>query len=190
MTKWKPRELLAIAAKRAPLAFVSGRTLPHDADNNCRTSHPNNPHCWCGGCLAQGALEGLDAAGFPSDWQKDVEACMRAHGQTVKLRPELPSDDVTALRIRLVEEEAAELVAALRRGDLVGIADNVADLVYVAVGTAAACGVRLSPVFDAVHAANMAKVGGPKRDDGKFMRPPGWQPADVAGVLARQPEGG
>jgi predicted HAD superfamily Cof-like phosphohydrolase len=34
-----------------------------------------------------------------------------------------------------------------------------------------------------VHRANLAKAGGPRRADGKLLKPPGWQPADVTAVL-------
>ncbi len=38
--------------------------------------------------------------------------------------------------------------------------------------------------WDEVHRSNMAKVGGPIRGDGKRLKPEGWTPPDVAGVLA------
>lgn len=47
-------------------------------------------------------------------------------------------------------------------------------------------GIDLGPVFEEVHRANMAKVGGPTRADGKILKPEGWTPPDVAGVLRRQ----
>jgi hypothetical protein len=46
-------------------------------------------------------------------------------------------------------------------------------------------GVSLWPAFQAVHAANMAKLGGTVIA-GKLTKPEGWQPADVATVLRRQ----
>lgn len=32
----------------------------------------------------------------------------------------------------------------------------------------------------------MAKLGGPRRADGKVMKPIGWRPPDIEGVLNRQ----
>jgi hypothetical protein len=32
----------------------------------------------------------------------------------------------------------------------------------------------------------MAKVGGPVRPDGKKLKPEGWQPPDIAGILRAQ----
>ncbi len=69
--------------------------------------------------------------------------------------------------------------------DLAGVADGLVDLMYIAQGCAQACGVDLDPVLDAVHAANMAKVGGPVVN-GKQLKPPGWTPPDVAAVLRAQ----
>lgn len=73
--------------------------------------------------------------------------------------------------------------------DRVAIAHELADLVFVALGLATRCGIDLSPVFDAVAAANLAKSGpdGPVyREDGKLLKPPGWVPADVASIIRQQ----
>ncbi|HET8589464.1 MAG TPA: nucleoside triphosphate pyrophosphohydrolase family protein, partial [Nakamurella sp.] len=47
------------------------------------------------------------------------------------------------LRQALIEEELAELRAAGSAGDLVGVADALADIVYVAYGTACVYGIDL-----------------------------------------------
>lgn len=91
------------------------------------------------------------------------------------------------LRRKLHDEEHAELVEALEGGDLAAIAQELADVVYVAYGTAHSLGLPLDAVIGAIHAANMAKYGpdGPiLRGDGKLMKPPGWRPADIGAVLA------
>ena len=89
----------------------------------------------------------------------------------------------TELRIRLIEEEAAEFAVAARAGDVVGAIDALCDLIYVTYGAAVSLGVDLEPFFDEVHRSNMAKVGGTRRPDGKWMKPPGWQPPDLARIL-------
>jgi predicted HAD superfamily Cof-like phosphohydrolase len=38
--------------------------------------------------------------------------------------------------------------------------------------------VDLAPHFEEVHRANMTKLAGPKREDGKQLKPEGWQPPD------------
>lgn len=54
---------------------------------------------------------------------------------TVQIDPALAS-----LRIALLKEETSEFVIAAGEGDLIGIADALADIVYVAYGTALAYG--------------------------------------------------
>lgn len=90
------------------------------------------------------------------------------------------------MHARLLREETEETCAALAAGDLVEVADGLADVIYIALGCAIECGINLSSVFAEVHRSNLAKEGGPIREDGKRLKPPGWQPPDVAGVLTRQ----
>lgn len=87
------------------------------------------------------------------------------------------------LRAALIEEEARETVDAIRSGDLVEAIDGMCDLLCVVYGTAAEFGVDLAPFWDEVHRTNMAKAGGPVREDGKRLKPPGWAPPDIAGLL-------
>lgn len=67
---------------------------------------------------------------------------------------------------------------------LVAVIDGLCDLLCVVYGAAAEFGVDLAPFWDEVHRTNMAKAGGPLREDGKRLKPPGWVPPDIAGVLA------
>ncbi len=90
------------------------------------------------------------------------------------------------LRIKLIEEEAKETCDAIRDNDLIGAIDGVCDLVYVAIGAMVQAGIDLQPFFDEVHRTNMAKSGGPLREDGKRLKPPGWAPPDIAGILRQQ----
>lgn len=91
------------------------------------------------------------------------------------------------LRQRLIEEEVAELRAAAERSDLVGVADGLADIVYVAYGTAHVYGIDLDAVLAEVHSSNMTKLGSDgrpvRRDDGKILKGPGYRPPDIAAVL-------
>ena len=97
------------------------------------------------------------------------------------------------LRLGLMAEELSELAEAM--GDqrspfgnlaetdscpdfieatLIGVADGIADLLYVVLGTAVEYGIDIDPIFAIVHEANMRKVGGPVREDGKSLKPIGW----------------
>jgi len=55
--------------------------------------------------------------------------------------------DLARLRVALLEEEVSEFVAASEKGDLVGIADALADIVYVVYGTALTYGIDLNLVL-------------------------------------------
>lgn len=90
------------------------------------------------------------------------------------------------LRRKLHRQEHRELIEAIDARDRMGIARELADVVYVAYGTADTLGIDLDAVFAEIHAANLRKFNppGPLFDpDGKLLKPPGWTPPDVARVL-------
>ncbi len=100
-------------------------------------------------------------------------------------------DSLLRLRENLLEEETAEYMAASHRRDLVGIADALADIVYVAYGTAISYGLDLDQLLDEVHRSNMSKLdedGRPVlRDDGKVLKSPSYERPRIAATLQRQP---
>ncbi len=107
---------------------------------------------------------------------------------------QLPSADIdhalARLRVALLEEEVGEFVAASGRGDLVGIADALADIVYVAYGTALTYGIDLDAVLQEVHRSNMSKLGSDGkpliRSDGKVLKSERYFPPDIESVLQLQ----
>lgn len=123
--------------------------------------------------------------------QKDVDAAgmVREFHEAFNL----PIGDTTrtfnTLRADLVCEEASEVSEAIRRGDLSGIAKELADLVYVTYGAAITFGIDLDIAVRAVHASNMSKLG-PNgkpvmREDGKVLKGPNYREADVTNSLPR-----
>ena len=89
--------------------------------------------------------------------------------------PQFPDERRVALRIEVVEEEVnRELIPAIKARDLVATADAIIDSIYALVGMALEFGLDLGPLWNEVHAANMRKRGGPIREDGKHLKPPGW----------------
>jgi predicted HAD superfamily Cof-like phosphohydrolase len=62
------------------------------------------------------------------------------------------------LRKNLIQEEFNELMLALKENNLVEIADGLADLVYVVVGTAISYGIPFDRIFLEVHNSNMTKT--------------------------------
>ena len=125
-----------------------------------------------------------DAAAF--DPYEMVRAFHERFDVAIAPRPARQDAETHALRSRLIREEADEALAALATGDIAEIAQELADLLYVTYGTAVSLGIDIRPVFAAVHAANMAKVGGVKRADGKVLKPPGWRPPDIRAILEAQ----
>lgn len=101
--------------------------------------------------------------------------------------PHLPSHEVRDLRTKLLREEFMEYMDAEHTDDLVEIADALADIIYIACGTAVAYGIPLDRVFAEVHRSNMAKLGPDGkpiyREDGKVMKPADWQPPRIAQTL-------
>jgi len=100
--------------------------------------------------------------------------------------PTLPDEATECLRIRLIQEEFDELQEALHQKELPNIAKELADLLYVVYGTAVSCGIDMEPVFHEVQRSNMSKVGGYKREDGKWVKPATYSPANIAPILEDQ----
>jgi predicted HAD superfamily Cof-like phosphohydrolase len=100
--------------------------------------------------------------------------------------PEFPNETVVDLRKRLVEEEFMELWDAVAARNMVAVADGIADLIYVSIGMALSFGIPLAEVWTEVQRTNMLKVGGATRADGKILKPIGWQPPDIQGILDGQ----
>ncbi|MBM4122812.1 MAG: hypothetical protein FJ249_09505 [Nitrospira sp.] len=125
-----------------------------------------------------------------TDEQRMVEEFHRRFDILVGAAPTVPDETTTALRMRLIHEESAELQEALAQQDLPAVAKELADLLYVVYGTAVSCGIDMESVFREVHRSNMSKVGGHKRADGKWVKPPGYSPASIQPILAAQREAG
>ena len=67
------------------------------------------------------------------------------------------------------------------------VADGIVDSIYVLIGMGGEMGLDLSEVWRRVHAANLAKVGGPVREDGKSLKPPGWIAPDIESAIFKTP---
>lgn len=142
--------------------------------------------------------------------QGDISYCVgafhQAHGYPVRRVPtiDIPRAEMT-LRASLMSEEyfetmhgfyatiprleeAYELVKWVVANvspapDLVQIADGLCDQDYINDGTRHYFGIPRVPILKEVQRANMEKMGGPVRADGKLLKPPGWRAPDIAGVL-------
>lgn len=120
------------------------------------------------------------------DWFEDVRTFHRAFRCSEEPFPRIPDPAVVELRDRLIKEEFSELLQATSKENLSDIADAIVDLIYVLLGMAIAYGIDIRPVWDEVQKANLAKIGGGFRADGKIMKPKDWCPPDVAGIIQQQ----
>lgn len=102
----------------------------------------------------------------------------------VRDEPTVPPPDEAELQRALIREEVEEFMVASRRGDVVEIADALADIAYLVAGTALAYGIPLADVFDEVHRSNLTKCAD-RRADGKIMKGEEYEPPMIADVLGR-----
>jgi predicted HAD superfamily Cof-like phosphohydrolase len=152
---------------------------------------------------------------MPTPHYRRVQQFMQKVGQPTPALPEIPDEATRILRATLILEEALETVTALgvevtatngtdsivvndpevehvfratSEVDLEGVVDGCADISVVTVGTLIAFGVDDESVLEEVDAANLRKFepGSYMREDGKWMKPPGWSPPDIEGVLRKQ----
>ena len=121
-----------------------------------------------------------------NDAQRMVQEFHKQFEIHVSPTPSIPDEPTRILRKRLIQEEFDELQEAMREKDLPSIAKELADLLYVVYGTAVSLGIDMEPVFQEVHRSNMSKVGGHKREDGKWVKPPTYSPARLEDLLAAQ----
>ena len=118
----------------------------------------------------------------------DVRDFHEAFGQRIGEKPEFPDDSERTLRVKLLREEFREYLDGESFNDLVEVADALADIIYIACGTAVSYGIPLDDVFAEVHRSNMAKLVDGKvlrREDGKIQKPEGWTPPDIKSVLKK-----
>lgn len=112
-----------------------------------------------------------------------------------------PVESIRKLRAELIFEELKEFCKASglyceggiigrsweAPADIVSVADAIADLLYVVYGAAVAYGINIDPVFGEVHRSNMTKfIDGHRREDGKWVKGPSYEPARIAEVLHAQ----
>lgn len=148
---------------------------------------------------------------MPTPHYQRVKEFMQKVGQDTPSRLTTPEEKTRILRAKLILEEALETVTAMgvevRVGgedgavieegvlnyaapgdvDLVEVVDGCADISVVTTGTLIAFGVDDEPVLEEVDESNLRKFepGSYRREDGKWMKPPGWTPPDIIGAIGR-----
>ncbi|MFJ9867955.1 MazG nucleotide pyrophosphohydrolase domain-containing protein [Streptomyces sp. NPDC101165] len=114
----------------------------------------------------------------------------RAFGLDARPTPTEVGPELAAHRGELLAEEAAEVAEVSVEGPLDRLAHELADVVYVAYGTALVHGIDLDEVIGEIHRANMSKLGPDgqvaRRSDGKVLKGEHYRAPDVSAVLRRQ----
>lgn len=113
-----------------------------------------------------------------------------AYNSTRNSKPTLISEDDYILRYRLGKEELIEYFDACKDGNLVEVADALADQLYILLGTMISHGMQdvIEDIFDEVHRSNMSKLGPDGkpiyREDGKILKGPNFSPPNIAKYLS------
>ena len=148
-----------------------------------------------GGTVVDMPGEGSPYSGIPlADLGEVLAQVLDFHEAFDLPREPLPTshvgDSLAQLRVRLLREEVEEFADAVERRDLIAIADALADVVYVAYGSAVTYGLDLDAVVREVHSSNMSKLdtdGQPiLREDGKVLKSARYRPPNLGRVVAEQ----
>lgn len=103
--------------------------------------------------------------------------------------PRKLEESMAQFRIRFMEEELKEYIAAHQTGDLHGQFDALIDLVYVTLGTAYLQGFNFPAGWNRVQHANMQKVRALRTSDSKrgsiydVVKPEGWTAPDLSDLI-------
>jgi len=117
---------------------------------------------------------------------EQVKEFHKTFNYPINIKPTLEDKFQQDLRVRLIQEELDELKEAIIKKDIVKVADALGDLLYVVYGAAITFGIDIGIVFDEIHRSNMTKVGGYKRNDGKWIKPSTYTPPNIKGIIDYQ----
>ena len=98
-------------------------------------------------------MKKIDALNQVAEFHKTFQA-------PILENPQIPSNERCELRVSLLQEELDELSQAIKVGDIVEIADALADLQYVLSGAVLEFGLgeKFVDLFDEVQRSNMSKA--------------------------------
>ena len=131
-----------------------------------------------------------DEKGFKP--QEDVDVFMSVAGQALRYEVLKDADtmfdeDQANLYMDLVEEEFNETQQAFADKDIVGVADGVADMVWVIMGLCSTLGIDFYRVWNAVYDSNMSKLEEGKivkdPESGKILKPDTYFPPKIKEAL-------
>lgn len=131
--------------------------------------------------------------------QDDVKQWRLHVGLSNGVVPQVPPCGDAQLHADLLREEAEEAAAELfvmcgdrnpdnRKRYMSGIAKELADVIFVALGCAADLGIDLEPVWEAVVESNMTKTG-EQDGSGKIVKGDNYVAPDIESIIRRQMRG-
>jgi predicted HAD superfamily Cof-like phosphohydrolase len=117
------------------------------------------------------------------DQEKFMTACDQSVGRG--------NTDQFNMYLKLIEEEAEELNQAILAKDRVEMLDALIDIVVVTIGAIHSMDADAEGAWNEVMRTNFAKIDPNtgkvrKREDGKVLKPEGWQPPDLKPFLDRE----
>ena len=117
----------------------------------------------------------------------DVTVFMTAAGQSIPPFNANRSDQ-SDLYMKLIQEEYTELMDAEAVSDDAEICDACFDLMWVIVGYMKSRGWDCENIWDEGAKSNLSKIDSAtgkviKREDGKILKPEGWQPPNLKQYL-------
>ena len=118
---------------------------------------------------------------------RDQETFMRACDQTV----DRGNTDQFNMYLKLIEEEAEELNQAIINQDRTEMLDALIDILVVTIGAIHSMGADAEGAWKEVMRTNFAKIDKEtgkvrKREDGKVLKPLGWEPPHLKSFLGKQ----
>ena len=118
---------------------------------------------------------------------RDQEKFMRACDQSVDGFDEKQF----AMYVNLISEEYQELLEATLSDDQVETLDALIDILVVTIGAIHSAGWDAEGAWKEVMATNFAKIDSAtgkvrKREDGKVLKPQGWEPPNLKPFLKKK----
>ena len=115
---------------------------------------------------------------------RDQEKFMRACDQSVGDF----NEQQFSLYANLISEEVTELSVAINNNDKLGTLDALIDILVVTIGAVHSMGADAEGAWKEVMRTNFAKIDKDtgkvrKREDGKVLKPIGWEPPDLKPFL-------
>jgi len=101
------------------------------------------------------------------------------------------NDDQFRLYAKLITEEYDELQVAIANKDQLETLDALVDILVVTIGAINSMGADGEGAWKEVMSSNLAKIDRQlgkvrRREDGKILKPVGWEPPKLANFLKRE----